>query len=127
MKILLTEWYREWRRERPQALEPAVLSLENEKILFALLVSVGNGDYDEACIESDSPEAREFIKGLLCGTGNAKQVGRSLAVEQCRLYREGYETYLQGTDSYFFVNPMSRPELFQGGDLEEYVTEFKEV
>src|SRR5712691_10329629 len=43
MKILLTEWVREWRGTRPQLLQPAALPLNDDKILFALVVSVGNG------------------------------------------------------------------------------------
>ena len=125
MKILLTDWYTEWRGLGPQVLKPAALSLDDEKILFALVVSLGNGDYDEACIETDSMEAKECVEGLLCGTGNAKRVGPSLAVEQCRLYRAGYEIYLQGRSSYFFVNPAPRPELFEKRDLDEYLAEFK--
>src|SRR5712691_6073835 len=125
MKILLTEWVREWRGTRPQLLKPAALSLDDGKILFALVVSVGNGDYDEVCIETDSMEAKECIQGMLCGTGSAKPVEWSYAVEQCRLYRVGYEIYLQGKSSYFFVNPIPRPELFQSSDLNQYVTEFQ--
>ena len=127
MKILLTEWVREWRGTRPQLLKPAALSLDDGKILFALVVSVGNGDYDEVCIETDSMEAKECVRGILCGTGSAKPVGLSYAVEQCRLYRVGYEIYLQGRSSYFFVNPIPRPELFQSSDLNQYVTEFQQM
>jgi hypothetical protein len=125
MKILLTEWYREWRGTDPQLLNPAALSLDDEKIVFALVVSLGNGDYDEVCIETDSTEAKERIKGMLCGAGNAKAVAPSSAVERCRLYRAGYEIYLQGTSTYFFLNPISRAELFQSLDLNEYVAEFR--
>jgi hypothetical protein len=127
MKILLTEWYREWRGTAPQLLKPAALSLDDDKILFALVVSVGNGDYDEACIETDSLEAKEWVKGMLCGTGNAKPAERSAAVEQCRLFRTGYEVYLQGRSSYFFVNPIHRPELFRSDDLNDYVAEFRQM
>jgi hypothetical protein len=127
MKVLLTSWYTEWRGSKPQVLKPEVLSLENERSLFALVVSVGNGDYDQVCIESDSTEAKECIKGLLCGTGKAKLVELSSAAAQCRLYRAGYEIYLQGGRAYFFVNPAPRPELFETPDLDEYLTEFKRV
>jgi hypothetical protein len=125
MKILLTSWYTEWRGPKPQVLNPEVLSLENERILFALVVSLGNGDYDQVCIESDSTEAKEGIEGLLCGTGKAQRVGLSSAATQCRLYRAGYEIYIQGGNSYFFVNPIPRPELFEVRDLDEYLAEFK--
>jgi hypothetical protein len=49
----------------------------------------------------------------------------STAAEQCRLYRAGYEIYRQGGDSYFFVNPVPRPELFETRELDRYVAEFK--
>ncbi|SRR6266700_607631 len=127
MKILLTLWYSEWRGREPQVLKPEALSLDNEKILFGLVVSVGNGDYDEICVETDSIEAKECIKGLLCGTGSAKRIVPSSAVERHKLYRSGYEIYLQGGSSYFFVNPMPRPELFEKHDLEGYVAEFKQA
>jgi len=113
MKILFTEWYRDWRGTEPQLAKPSILPLDNDKILFALVVSVGNGDYDEVCIETDSTEAKACITNMLCGTGNAKLVDRpSAVVEHCALYRPGYDIYLQGRDSYFFVNPTPRPELF---------------
>jgi len=112
MKILLTEWFRQWRGAEPQVVKPAGISLDDQKMVFALVVSLANGDYDEVSIETDSIEAKECITGMLCGTGNAKQVEASPEVEQCRLYQAGYEIYRQGTDSYFFVNPVPRPELF---------------
>jgi hypothetical protein len=127
MKILLTVWYREWRGREPQVLQPEVLSLDDEKILFGLVVSIGNGDYDEVCIETDSIDTKECIEGLLRGTGRAKWIMPSSAVEQCRLYRSGYLTYLQGGSSYFFINPVPRPELFEKGYLKEYVAEFKQA
>jgi len=127
MKILLTVWYREWRGGKPQVLNPEALSLDHEKTLFGLVVSVGNGDYDEVCIETDSMEAKEYMQGLLCGTGNAKRIVPSSTAEQCRLCRPGYETYLQGNSSYYFINPVPRPELFEKRELEleEYLAEFK--
>ncbi len=127
MKILLTEWYRDWRGTQPQTLKSEVLSLDNSKVGFALVVLVGNGDFDELCIESDSMEAKECVEGLLCGPGNARRVGHSSAVEQCRLHRASYDVYLQGTSSYLFVNPFPRPELFETRDLTEYKSEFKRV
>jgi len=127
MKILLTDWYTEWRGARPQVLKPVALSLDDGKTLFALVVSLGNGDYDEVCIETDSAEAKESIVGLLRGTGHAKWVPPSFAVEQCMLYRAGYEIYQQGKSSYFFVNPAPRPELVETRDLNEYVAEFKQA
>ena len=127
MKILLTEWFRDWRGDGPQPLQPTVFSLDDKKMLFTLLLLVGNGEYDEACIETDSMDATESVRGLLCGTGNAKLVGRSSAVEACRLFRAGYEIYLQGSSSYFFVNPSPRPELFVGQELDEYVKDFHQT
>src|SRR5258708_26626016 len=127
MKILLTIWYSEWRGQESQLLSPVALSLDDEKILFGLVVSIGNGDYEEGCIETDSIDAKEYIEGLLCGTGNAKSIMPSPVVERCRLYRPGYAIYLQGGSSYFFINPVLRPELFEKHELEEYVAEFKRV
>jgi len=126
MKILLSSWYREWRGAEPQVLRPGTFSLDEKNTLFALVVSLGNGEFDEACIETDSGEAKECIEGLLCGTGGAKRVERSSSAEQCRLYREGYEIYRQGGSSYFFVNPVPRPELFEMRELDGYVAEFKQ-
>lgn len=49
----------------------------------------------------------------------------SAVSEQCRLHRAGYEIYLQGSRSYFFVNPIPRPELFGRYRLDDYLAEFK--
>jgi hypothetical protein len=127
MKILLTSWYTEWRGKEPQVLKPETLPLDNDKVLFGLVVFVGNGEYDEACIETDSLQAREYIESLLCGTGDAKLVEPSSAAVSRRLYRAGYRIYLQGENSFFFVNPRQRPELFETGDLNKYLAEFKQV
>jgi hypothetical protein len=126
MKILLTSWYREWRGSEPQVLRPDTFSLDEKNTLFALVVSVGNGEFDEACIETDSGEAKECIEGLLSGTGNAKRVESSPGAEQCRLYRDGYEIYLQGGSAFFFVNPVPRPELFEMREFDRYLAEFKQ-
>ena len=125
MKILLTSWYREWRGSEPQVLRPDTFSLDERNTLFALVGSIGNGEFDEACIETDSGEAKECIEGMLCGTGGARRVEPSTDAEQCRLYRDGYEIYRQGENSYFFVNPVPRPELFETRDLNGYFAEFK--
>jgi hypothetical protein len=124
MKILLTEWFRDWRGAEPQLLKPGALSLADDKILFALTVSLGNGDYDEACIETDSERAKECILGLLQGPGNAKRSAH-VSVETYRLFRPGYDVYVQGQNSYFFLNPFSRPELFDDqANLQSYVAGF---
>src|SRR5258706_11960613 len=70
---------------------------------------------------------RNASKVCFAGMGNAKPVRRSSAVERCRLYRVGYEIYLQGRSSYFFVNPIPRPELFQSRDLNEYMMESQQM
>lgn len=75
MKILLTDWYTQWHGSTPQVLKPVELPLDDQKVLFGLVVFLGNGEYDEACIESDSRESRECITGLLCGSGGAKACG----------------------------------------------------
>lgn len=124
-KILFTEWWRNWKGADPQDLKPVVLALDEEKTLRGLVVMLGNGEYDEACIESDSEDARRSVIGLLTGTGNAKWIESSPTAESCRLYRAGYDIYLQGKDGYFFVNPRPRPELFQDSDRTAYLSEFK--
>ena len=125
MKILLTDWYRKWRGSEPQVLKTETLSLDEKNTLFALVVLLGNGEFDEACIETDSGEAKECIEGLLCGTGGARREEPSSAAEQCRVYRAGYDIYRQGENSYFFVNPVPRPELFEARGLDRYLAEFK--
>src|SRR5262249_2548326 len=95
MKILLIEWIRDWRGAEPQRLKPVVFALDDDKMLFALVVSLGNSIYDEVCIGTASAEAHESIKDILCGTGNAKPVECSPTAEQCRVYRPRYEIYLQ--------------------------------
>src|SRR5262249_43363182 len=126
MNILMTSWYTDWRGKEPQVLRPETLPLDNDKILFYVVVSVGNGEYDEACIETEWLQARECIEGVLCGTGNAKLVAPSSAAVGCRLYRAGYRIYLQGRQSFFFVNPTPRPELFEARNLDQYLAEFNE-
>jgi hypothetical protein len=124
MKILLTEWIKDRRGAKPQVLKPTMVALDDERMVFGLVVMLGNGEYDEACIETDSAEATQHIQQMLRNTGNAKQVSQSSPAEQCRLYRAGYEIYLQGGASYFFVNPNPRPELFCAHDLSSYIAEF---
>jgi hypothetical protein len=124
MKVLLTEWFKDWRGAAPQVLKPAVLPLDDQRIVFGLIVMLANGEYDEVCIETDSNDARHCIQNMLRDTGNAKKVGQSSDAERCRLYRAGYEIYQQGPGSYFFVNPTPRPELFAMRDLNSYVAEF---
>jgi len=127
MNILLTNWCRDWLGSEPQVLKPEALPLENQNVRFGLIVLMGNGEYDELCIEADTMEAKRWMEELMCGTGGAKHVGPSPEAAQCRLYRVGYEIYLQGRRSYFFLNPVPRPGLFARDDLNEYLAEFKQV
>lgn len=112
MKIRLTEWFSEWRHAKPQRLDPVVLDLREEKAPFYLVVSLGNGSFDQACFEHDSLDAYRFVVDLLGGTGGATRVQPEGSCVQSVLYRTGYEVYQQGQDAYFFVDPQPRPELF---------------
>jgi hypothetical protein len=126
MKLVFTEWWRNWRGSEPQLFRPTVLDLENEKHRFFLVVSLGNGNFEEGCFECESIEAHEAICGLLTGTARAERVIPSPESEKFTLFRHGYDTFVQGADAYFFVNPSPRPELFLGADLAHYAKEFKE-
>lgn len=126
MEILLTEWFRTWHGENPQPLKVQRLPLENEKVLFALVVQLGNGNFEEACFDFDSVAARETIVGMLRGTGGAERINPDSKSMACRLYKEGYEVYRQGDASYFFVSAEPRPELFESASLAGYIAEFRE-
>ena len=123
MNFLLTEWIQDWRGAEPQQLVPATLSLTDQRHLTFLAVSLGNGNFDEACFEVESIEVYEGIKGMLLGTGGCTLVGVSPAIKKCHLYRAGYEVFRQGGDAFFFINPAPRPELFSGS-LAAYPNEF---
>lgn len=123
MQVILTEWYRQWRGAEPQQIQPEMLPLDNERILFALVVMLGNGEYDDLCIESDSVEALESARGLLLGTGSAERVQAHPLANTSPLYRPGYEIYVQADRSVFFLNPEPRPALFPS-DMAVYAEEF---
>jgi hypothetical protein len=124
MKIVLTEWCKNWRGQEPQKLKANLLDLDVQNLLMFLVVSVGNGNFDEACIETDNDETLQWIRALLTGTGGAVRVTKSSDATQCRLYRSGYEVYRQGNNSFFFVNSNARPDLFANVDLGNYESEF---
>ena len=124
MKIVLTEWCRSWEAREPQKISPAEIDLTNEKQLFYLVVSLGNGNFDEACIECESEEAQECVHGLLVGTGGAERLEESASLKEHAMFRPGYKVYLQGRESYFFVNPSLRSELFNQSNLDAYANEF---
>lgn len=123
MQIVLIEWYREWCGAEPQKIQPTVLPLDNERALFVLLVMLGNGEYDDLCIESDSAEALESARGLLLGTGGAERVHDHPLANSSPLYRPGYEIYVQADRSVFFLNPEPRPALFHS-NMAAYAEEF---
>jgi hypothetical protein len=125
MEILLTDWCKDWRGKEHQELEVQRLSLDNKNILFALIVSVGNGNFEDVCFDFDSDEAKEVIVGLLTGTGGAKRIEPDTKARLSRLYKEGYEVYLQGDDSYHFLAPAPKPALFSAESLDAYIAEFK--
>jgi hypothetical protein len=125
MKIILTEWYREWRGAQAQPIKPCILPMDNERVLFGLTVMLGNGEYDDLCFESESPEALEAVRGLLTGMGSAEKVPSHHLAASSRLRRPGYEVYIQGDRSVFFVNPVCRPELFSAAALALYSAEFE--
>jgi hypothetical protein len=126
MKIVLTEWFHAWRGKGAQVICPQVLDLANHAQITYLLAMLGNGEFDEACIESDTPETLEYVRGLLLGTAKAKPLASGLFAAG-RLARSGYEVFAQGDAGTFFVNPVPRPELFQGGGLASYSAEFSEA
>lgn len=43
IRILLTEWAQDWKGAEPQALHSALLDLADQRHLFYLVVSLGNG------------------------------------------------------------------------------------
>jgi hypothetical protein len=125
MKIILTDWCKAWRGAGPQPIRPAVLDLVQERHRMALIVALGNGTFDEACIEVDSSEARDWVRGAMTGTGGADRVEPTASAAACRLFRAGYEIYRQGQDAFFFLNPLPRAELFSSTmDLAVYAREF---
>lgn len=121
MKILLTEWFSDWRHAEPQKPNSVVLDLEDEKALFYLAVSLGNGTFDQARFEQDSKDAYRFVVNLLKGTGGASLTQPDEASMQSALYRENYEIYRQGLDAFFFVDPQPRPELFANEGVASWI------
>jgi hypothetical protein len=125
MKIIVTHWSKDWRGKDPQPVRPAMLDLAQERQLLVLLVSLGNGSYDEICIEVDSTEAHEWVRGALTGTGGAARIEPTAEAASCRLFRAGYEVYSRGDDAFYFLNPRARPELFSStSDLAAYAGGF---
>jgi hypothetical protein len=127
VKILLTEWQRDWATNEAQHLKPVVIDLNNDRQCLFLIVSLGNGNYYEVCFECDSVEAQECLHGLLTGTGGAKRVQHNESALQCKLYRSGYHFYVQGDDAYFFVNPVLDPQLIENRDFENYLNGFAQL
>ena len=124
MRLLVIDWCRHWQgaqRQRPQAHR---FALDHPKLAFALIVGLGNGNYEEACVEADSPQALEGWRAMLIQVGSAVPVEPDAAMRASRMYRPGYDAYDQA-GNWFFVNPRPRPELFQDGpEYERYLAEF---
>jgi hypothetical protein len=123
MRILLTDWLREWRGHPPE-IRPEFLDLSKHSHAWCLVLIAGNAPHDEHCVEVDSTGALAAVRGVLMGTGRAKQIDDSAATRARRLYRPGYDIYQQGDDIFWFVNPVPRPGLFESGGLAGYPAEF---
>jgi len=126
MKVLLTEWFREWSGNEPQTLSPVVFDLMQESHLLALYKSVADGIFDDVCFETDSNEALGVLRGILSGGGSAVKSSSSAVAAKSQIYRPGYELHIQAEYAHFFVNPIPRPELFAHGNLKAYMEEFKQ-
>jgi hypothetical protein len=111
IRILLTEWAQDWKGAEPQALHSALLDLADQRHLFYLVVSLGNGNFEEARFECESPDAEELVIGLLTGAGGAQPIADTLpAVRQRTLFESGDRVFRQDETGYFFV--CLRPEAF---------------
>ena len=126
MKILITELQKNWQGNEPQRLKPAVIDLNNDRQCLFLIVSLGNGNFAEACFECDSVEAHECLHGLLTGTGGARRVDEKES-GRWALYRAGYHVYAQEDDGYFFVNPEHNSRLISTRSFEPYLAEFTQL
>lgn len=120
MKIILTEWYREWQESMSQQPDPVTLDLTNKTQLQFLVLSLGRGNFDEVSIETDSSETLTYITELLKGTGGAEPAVADTLVTASRLYQAGYHIFRQEPYGIFFVNPKPRPDLFAVTDQGEY-------
>lgn len=123
-RIVITEWIRTWRGAGAQQPKPTALDLANQKHLLYLMAMLGNGEFEEVRIESESADVVAAVQGLLTGTGSAKRIEESAATRSSRVTRDGYLIYQQGEDGYFFVNPLPRPDLFTDEGLVTYLSEF---
>lgn len=126
MKILLTELQRNWQGKEPQRLKPAVIDLNNDRQCLFLIVSLGNGNFVEACVECDSLEAQECLHGLLTGTGGARRVDEKES-GRWALYRSGYHVYAQEDDTYFFLNPEPNSHSISTRNFEIYLNQFTQL
>ncbi|MBW8807810.1 MAG: hypothetical protein JF591_03055 [Lysobacter sp.] len=131
MRLLFVDWIREWhgaQRQRPQL---SCIDMDHPRALFTLTVGLGNGLWEEACVESDSQQALDSWRTLLETAGAARLVDHCDEMRASRMYRGGYLAYAQGETAqgqvlnWIFVNPMPRPELFDHPDLQQaYFAEF---
>jgi len=105
-------------------LEPVVFDLLEERFLMLLYKSFADGIFEQVCFEADSADSLQTLRGMLKGAANAQAAASNSNASQARVYRPGYDLYVQGRDGYIFVNPKPRPELFEGADLAAYIKEF---
>ena len=112
LKFLLTEWFPDWKGETPQQLQrPQLFDLMNPRLLECFIVGLGNAIFEECCIESESQDVLDAVRGGIQGVGGGKQIEITDEIRQRRLFRAGYEVYEQA-GNLFFINPVPRPELF---------------
>ena len=128
MRMLLTEWQRDWAAQQPQVLKPIVLDARVGGQLFVVFGLVAHGELQEACFEAESDEAIRLIHGVLESAGSAKEAPVDAEARACKLFREGYALLRYDPTSAIFVNRQPRPDLFRdGASLGDYVAEFASV
>lgn len=112
MKIILTEWCRDWQAATPQQTTAVEMDLTYAPSLQYLVLSLGMGNFDEVRIETDTVETLDFVRRLLTGTGGAVQTAADGAAVDCKLYKPGYHVYRQDDLAIFFLNTTPCPDAF---------------
>jgi len=123
MRALIADWPVTWYGTVSRTIDVARFDLENKDHLKALILLVGTGRFEEACVEFDSVESFEVFRGLVTGTGGAKKRSCRESDTQRRLFRTGYEVFAADDAVVYFLNPIPRPDLFLLDD-EKYIQEF---